>query len=43
MAQQRPQSGEGGTWRRLLWFVALWGTGVATIAVVGYGLRAVFF
>jgi hypothetical protein len=41
MAGERPQ--EGATWRKLLWFVALWGAGVVTIAVVGYVLRAVFF
>jgi hypothetical protein len=25
--------------RRLLWFVALWGAGVLTVAVVGYGIK----
>lgn len=41
MAQQ--PSSDGPAWRKLLWFVILWGAGVLTIAVVGYGLRAVFF
>ena len=27
--------------RRVLWFVALWLAGVATLALVAYGLRAV--
>ena len=26
-------------WQRLLWFVALWAGGVATVAIVGYGIR----
>lgn len=26
--------------RQLLWFAALWASGVATLAVVAYGLRA---
>ena len=43
MTQQPPQPGNAPTWRKLLWFVVLWGAGVATIAVVGYALRAVFF
>ncbi len=30
-------------WRRLLWFAALWGLGVATIAAVGYAIRSVMF
>ncbi len=25
--------------QRLLWFVALWAGGVATVATVGYGIR----
>ena len=25
--------------QRLLWFVALWAGGVATVAIVGYGIR----
>lgn len=25
--------------RRLLWFVALWGAGVCSLAVIAYGLR----
>ncbi len=31
------------TWQRLLWFVLLWGLGVLTITVVGYGLKWLFF
>ena len=27
--------------RRLLWFLALWGAGVATVATIGYLLRFV--
>ena len=41
MAKDQPQAGV--TWRKLLWFVALWGAGVVTIAAVGCVLRAVFF
>ena len=26
-------------WQRLLWFVALWAGGVATVTIVGYGIR----
>ena len=26
-------------WQRLLWFVGLWAGGVATVAIVGYGIR----
>ena len=29
----------GPLWQRLLWFVALWSGGVATVAIVGYGIR----
>ncbi len=29
-----------GTLRKLLWFVAFWVTGVAALAVVAYGIRA---
>lgn len=29
----------GPLWSRLLWFVALWVAGVATVAAVGYGIR----
>jgi hypothetical protein len=29
-----------GRWRRLGWFVLIWALSVATIAAVGYGLRA---
>jgi hypothetical protein len=25
--------------QRLLWFIALWAGGVATVTVVGYGIR----
>ena len=25
--------------QRLLWFVALWAGGVATVTIVGYGIR----
>ena len=32
-ATQRP------LWQRLLWFVALWAGGVATVTIVGYGIR----
>ena len=42
MAQQHPQPGTTPNWRKLLWFVVLWGAGVLTIAVVGYVLRPVF-
>lgn len=28
-------------WRRLLWFVALWGAGVLTIGAVGYAIKLV--
>ena len=27
------------TLRKLLWFVGLWVAGVATLAVIGYGIR----
>ena len=27
------------SWRQWLWFVALWAGGVASVALVGYGLR----
>lgn len=26
--------------RKLLWFVLLWGAGVATVTLVAYGIRA---
>jgi hypothetical protein len=26
-------------WQRLLWFVALWAGGVATVTIVSYGIR----
>jgi hypothetical protein len=29
------------TWRRLAWFGALWLGGVATVAALAYGLRAI--
>ena len=32
-ATQRP------LWQRLLWFVGLWAGGVATVTIVGYGIR----
>jgi type VI protein secretion system component VasF len=32
-APQRPLA------QRLLWFVALWAVGVATVTIVGYGIR----
>ena len=31
--QQRPLS------QRMLWFAVLWAGGVATVAIVGYGIR----
>ncbi len=43
MTQQSPQPANASTWRRLVWFVVLWGAGVVTIAIVGYTLRALFF
>lgn len=30
-----------GRWRRLGWFVLIWFLGVATITIIGYGLRGV--
>jgi hypothetical protein len=32
-APQRPLT------QRLLWFVALWASGVATVTIVGFGIR----
>ena len=29
------------TWRRLLWFAALWLASVATVGAVAYGVRAI--
>jgi hypothetical protein len=38
----RQDRGTSGTWlNRLLWFVALWLVGVATLAAVGLLIRAV--
>ncbi len=34
---------EGPLWRRLLWFVVLWGLGVAVILIVGWTIRTVVF
>lgn len=31
----------GGRWKRLGWFLLIWGLSVTAIATVGYGLRAV--
>lgn len=33
------ETSPGPLWKRLLWFVGLWTAGVATVAVVGYGIR----
>ncbi len=38
-SRQEPQP----LWKRLLWFAALWGLGVATIAAVGLFIRTVVF
>ena len=43
MGDETQDAPGGAVWRRILWFVALWGCGVVTIAIVGYLLRALFF
>ena len=34
-----PQQTQRPLAQRLFWFVALWAGGVATVAIVGYGIR----
>jgi hypothetical protein len=34
-----PGDAPAGRWRRLGWFVALWGAGVAVVGTVGFVLR----
>jgi len=29
----------GPLWQRLLWFIGLWIAGVATVALISYGIR----
>ena len=43
MGDETQASPRSAAWRRILWFVVLWGCGVVTIAIVGFVLRAVFF
>lgn len=33
------QQADKPTWKKLLWFVALWLAGVLTLAIIGYGIR----
>jgi hypothetical protein len=34
-----PQQTQRPLTQRLLWFIALWAGGVATVTIVGYGIR----
>ena len=40
MHPPQPPRGPGALGRRLLWFVALWLAGVATVALIGLAIRA---
>lgn len=37
------RGGNGPLWRRLAWFVAIWGTSVMTLGIVAYMIRLVVY